>query len=112
MARSIRSIMDVRPEMIAHTLKSGGEHLSGNMRELSWSRRELSVILERVQAHVAPTDVDPGAGLQWLPKIPRSTQKVKRTGPLLERVFTPCEMYFQYTRCKSEATDIKVTYLQ
>lgn len=112
MARSFHSVINVRPEMIAQGLRPGGDHLSGNMPELTWSRRELSVILEQVQAHVAPTDVDPGAGLQWLPKIPRGSQKVKRTGALLERVFMPCAMYFQYTRCKSETADIKVKPLK
>eukprot|EP00250_Pteridium_aquilinum_P012865 c20993_g1_i1 orf=354-8423(+) len=112
MARSFRSIINIRPEMIAQALRSGGDHLSGNIPELTWSRRELSVILEQVQAHVAPTDVDPGAGLQWLPKVPRGSQKVKRTGALLERVFMPCAMYFQYTRCKSETSDIKVKALK
>ncbi|KAI5072700.1 hypothetical protein GOP47_0012806 [Adiantum capillus-veneris] len=112
MARSFRSIINVGPEMIAQALRSGGDHLSGNIPEVTWSRRELSVLLEQVQAHVAPTDVDPGAGLQWLPRIPSGSQKVKRTGALLERVFLPCAMYFQYTRCKSEASDVKVKALK
>ncbi|MCO5594206.1 hypothetical protein L7F22_048231 [Adiantum nelumboides] len=107
MARSFRSIINVGPEMIAQALRSGGDHMPGNIPEVTWSRRELSVLLEQVQAHVAPTDVDPGAGLQWLPRIPSGSQKVKRTGALLERVFLPCAMYFQYTRCKSEASDVK-----
>ncbi|XP_047307389.1 protein SABRE [Impatiens glandulifera] len=75
--------------------------------EMAWNRMEFSVMLEHVQAHVAPTDVDPGAGLQWLPKIRRSSPKVKRTGALLERVFMPCDMYFRYTRHKRGPTDVK-----
>lgn len=88
----------------------GGENVNNpeNQPELTWSRMELSVMLEHVQAHVAPTDVDPGAGVQWLPKIRRSSPKVKRTGALLERVFMPCDMYFQYTRHKGGTADLKV----
>ncbi|KAH7290740.1 hypothetical protein KP509_30G061600 [Ceratopteris richardii] len=112
MARSFRSIINVGPEMISQNLRSGVDHLSGSIPEVAWSRRELSVLLEQVQAHVAPTDVDPGAGLQWLPRVSRNSHKVKRTGALLERVFMPCAMYFQYTRCKSEGSDIKVKALK
>ena len=72
---------------------------------------QLSVMLEHVQAHVAPTDVDPGAGLNWLPKIRRSSPKVKRTEALLERVFMPCDMFFRYTRHKGGTTDLKVPSL-
>lgn len=111
-ARSFHSIVHVMPEIFAQALRPGGDHLSGCMPELTWNRRELSVILEQVQAHVAPTDVDPGAGLQWLPKIRRGEPKVKRTGALLERVFMPCAMYFQYTRCKSETAELKVKPLK
>lgn len=68
--------------------------------EMTWRRAELSVMLEHAQAHVAPTDVDPGAGLQWLPKIKKEMPELKRTGPLLERVFMPCQMYLRYTRHK------------
>ncbi|KAL0392209.1 UNVERIFIED_CONTAM: protein SABRE [Sesamum radiatum] len=80
--------------------------------EMTWNRMEFSVMLEHVQAHVAPTDVDPGAGLQWLPKIRRSSPKVKRTGALLERVFMPCDMYFRYTRHKGGTSDLKVKPLK
>lgn len=79
--------------------------------EMTWSRMEFSVMLEHVQAHVAPTDVDPGAGLQWLPRIRRSSPKVKRTGALLERVFMPCDMYFRYTRHKGGTSDLKACLL-
>jgi hypothetical protein len=63
-----------------------------------------------VQAHVAPTDVDLGAGVQWLPKIIRGSPKVMRTGALLERVFMPCDMYFQLTRHKAGSPEVKVSY--
>ncbi|KAJ0657296.1 hypothetical protein Hdeb2414_s0023g00633551 [Helianthus debilis subsp. tardiflorus] len=46
-------------------------------------RTELSVMLEHVQFHMAPTDVDPGAGLQWL-SIRRNSHKVKHTGAGLQ----------------------------
>ena len=32
-----------------------------------WGRRLVTVALEQVQAHVAPTDIDVNAGVQWLP---------------------------------------------
>lgn len=69
-------------------------------------------MLVQVQAHVAPTDVDLGATLQWLPKIRKSSPKVKRTGALLERVFMPCDMYFQYTKYKGGTPDLKVKPLK
>ncbi|KAL3592221.1 hypothetical protein D5086_010861 [Populus alba] len=72
---------------------------------------EFSVMLEHVQAHVAPTDVDPGAGLQWLLKILRSSPRVKRTGALLERVFMPCDMYSRYTRHKGGQASVRA-YVQ
>ncbi|MED6162262.1 hypothetical protein PIB30_068709 [Stylosanthes scabra] len=80
--------------------------------EIAWKRTEMSVMLEHVQAHVAPTDVDLGAGVQWLPKILRDSPKVMRTGALLERVFMPCDMYFQYTRHKGGTNELKVKPLK
>lgn len=68
-------------------------------------------MLEHVQAHVAPTDIDPGAGIQWLPKILKDSPNVKRTGPLLERVFMPCQMYFQYTQYKGGTPELKVDFI-
>eukprot|EP01018_Ginkgo_biloba_P039836 Gb_21610 [translate_table: standard] len=112
LARSFHSVLHVGFEMIEQALGTGGIHFPGSAPEMTWKRRELSVMLEHVQAHVAPTDVDPGAGLQWLPKIPRSSPKVKRTGALLERVFMPCTMYFQYTRHKGGTADLKVKPLK
>lgn len=94
--------------MIEQALGAGGVHIPESEPEMTWKRVELSAMLEHVQAHVAPTDVDPGAGLQWLTKIPRSSPKVKRTGALLERVFMPCTMYFRYTRHKGGTADLKV----
>jgi hypothetical protein len=67
-------------------------------------------LLKHVQAHIAPTDVDPGAGLQWLPRILAGTAKLKRTGTLLERIFMPCTMYFQYTRHKGGTTNFEVLH--
>nr|GEX79942.1 protein SABRE isoform X3 [Tanacetum cinerariifolium] len=55
-----------------------------NNSKLTWNRTGISVISEHVQDHVAPTDVDPGARLRWLPKIRRSSPKVKRTGLYLK----------------------------
>lgn len=94
--------------MIEQALGTESVHIPEVEPEMTWKRVELSVMLEHVQAHVAPTDVDPGGGLQWLPKILRSSPKVKRTGALLERVFLPCQMYFRYTRHKGGTADLKV----
>ncbi|KAH9297125.1 hypothetical protein KI387_028807, partial [Taxus chinensis] len=91
LARSFHSVLHVGFEMIEQALGAGGVHIPGSAPEMTWKRRELSVMLEHVQAHVAPTDVDPGAGLQWLPKIPRSSPEVKRTGALLERDNRPAQ---------------------
>ncbi|XP_010276667.1 PREDICTED: protein SABRE-like isoform X1 [Nelumbo nucifera] len=112
LARSFHSVVHVGFEMIEKTLVTGSVSAPESQPEMTWNRAELSVILEHVQAHVAPTDVDPGAGIQWLPKILRSSPKVKRTGALLERVFMPCTMYFRYTRHKGGTADLKVKPLK
>ncbi|XP_057973448.1 protein SABRE [Malania oleifera] len=111
LARSFHSVLQVGYEMIEQ-LGNGNMHIPECEPEMTWKRMEFSVMLEHVQAHVAPTDVDPGAGLQWLPKILRSSPKVKRTGALLERVFMPCDMYFRYTRHKGGTADLKVKPLK
>lgn len=108
LARSFHSVLQVGYEMIEQALGSSNVQIPESEPEMTWKRAEFSVMLEHVQAHVAPTDVDPGAGLQWLPKILRSSPKVKRTGALLERVFMPCQMYFRYTRHKSGTAGLKV----
>lgn len=94
--------------MIEQALSDDKIHISGSQREMTWNRMEFTVMLEHVQAHVAPTDVDPGAGIQWLPKIRRSSPRVKRTGALLERVFMPCDMYLRFTRHNGGISDVKV----
>jgi len=108
LARSFHSVLHLGHEIIEQALGSGKINVPESQPEMTWKRMELSVMLEKVQAHVAPTDVDPGAGLQWLPKILKSSAKVKRTGALLERVFMPCDMYFRYTRHKGGTPDLKV----
>ena len=110
LSRSFQSVLHVGYEMIKQALGTSNVKIPESQPEMTWKRAEYSVMLEHVQAHVAPTDVDPGAGLQWLPKILRSSPKVKRTGALLERVFMPCEMYFRYTRHKGGTADLKVRY--
>ncbi|XP_068654022.1 protein SABRE-like isoform X2 [Aristolochia californica] len=112
LARSFHSVLHVGYEMIEQALGTGSIRIPETEPEMTWKRVELSVMLEHVQAHVAPTDVDPGAGLQWLPKILRSSPKVKRTGALLERVFMPCTMYFRYTRHKGGTAELKVKPLK
>nr|XP_017218041.1 PREDICTED: protein SABRE isoform X2 [Daucus carota subsp. sativus] len=112
LARSFHSVLQVGFEMIEQALQSSDVHKFVSQPEMTWNRMEFSVMLEHVQAHVAPTDVDPGAGLQWLPRIRRSSPKVKRTGALLERVFMPCDMYLRYTRHKGGTSDLKVKPLK
>ncbi|XP_027904503.1 protein SABRE isoform X3 [Vigna unguiculata] len=112
LARSFHSVFHVGYEIIEQALVSKDVPINEYQPEMTWKRMEFSVMLEHVQAHVAPTDVDPGAGLQWLPKILRSSPKVMRTGALLERVFMPCSMYFRYTRHKGGTPELKVKPLK
>lgn len=112
LARSFHSVLSIGYEVIKQALGGGNVQIRESQPEMTWNRMEYSVMLEHVQAHVAPTDVDPGAGLQWLPKIRRRSAKVKRTGALLERVFMPCDMYFRYTRHKGGTADLKVKPLK
>jgi hypothetical protein len=108
MARSFHSVVHVGKEMLEQALGTSSLHMPELQPEMTWKKADLSVILKDVQAHVAPTDVDPGAGLQWLPRILGSSEKLKRTGALLERVFMPCQMYFRYTRHEGGTADLKV----
>lgn len=108
LARSFHSVVQVASKMIKQAPGTEKLDIPESQPEMMWKRMELSAMLEHVQAHVAPTDVDPGAGVQWLPKIRKSSPKVKRTGALLERVFMPCDMYFRYTRHKGGTQDLKV----
>ncbi|KAL6893652.1 hypothetical protein ACP4OV_007750 [Aristida adscensionis] len=112
LARSFHSVLHVGKEMLEQALGTSSLHIPEIQPEMTWKKADYSVILEDVQAHVAPTDVDPGAGLQWLPRILGSSEKLKRTGALLERVFMPCQMYFQYTRHKGGTADLKVKPLK
>uniref|UniRef100_A0A0E0D4L1 FMP27/BLTP2/Hobbit GFWDK motif-containing RBG unit domain-containing protein n=1 Tax=Oryza meridionalis TaxID=40149 RepID=A0A0E0D4L1_9ORYZ len=112
LARSFHSVVHVGKEMLEQALGASSVQIPELQPEMTWQRADYSVLLEDVQAHVAPTDVDPGAGLQWLPRILGSSEKLKRTGALLERVFMPCEMYFRYTRHKGGTADLKVKPLK
>ncbi|PPD77229.1 hypothetical protein GOBAR_DD25836 [Gossypium barbadense] len=112
LARSFHSVLRVGSEVIEKALGTGNVRIPEGGHDMTLKRMEFSVMLEHVQAHVAPTDVDLGAGVQWLPKIRRSSPKVKRTGALLERVFTPCDMYFRFTRHKSGTPELKVKPLK
>uniref|UniRef100_A0A0D3DK79 FMP27/BLTP2/Hobbit GFWDK motif-containing RBG unit domain-containing protein n=1 Tax=Brassica oleracea var. oleracea TaxID=109376 RepID=A0A0D3DK79_BRAOL len=94
-ARSFKSIMRVDEEVIVQFLGTKSLQSPKRIPEMTCTRLEFSVMLEHVQAHVALTDVDPGAGVQWLPNIRRNSPKLKRTGALLERVFMPCDMYLR-----------------
>ena len=109
LARSFHSIVHVGKEMLEQALETSSLHILELQPEMTWNKNELSVMLKDVQPHVAPTDVDPGAGLQWLPRILGSSEKLKRTGALLERVFMPCQMYFRYTRHKGGTADLRVS---
>ncbi|KAL2317608.1 hypothetical protein Fmac_031484 [Flemingia macrophylla] len=108
LAQSFHSVLHVGYEFIEHAISTTDVRNSEYQPEIAWKRMELSVMLEHVQAHVAPTDVDLGAGVQWLPKILRGSPKVMRTGALLERVFMPCNMYFQFTRHKGGTPELKM----
>ncbi|CAL9760595.1 unnamed protein product [Musa acuminata subsp. burmannicoides] len=112
LARSFRAVLHVGHDIIEHALSTSNVVIPDNVPEMTWKRMELSMMLENVQAHVAPTDIDPGAGIQWLPKIIKGSPNVKRTGPLLERVFMPCQMYFQYTQYKGGTSELKVKPLK
>ncbi|KFK32806.1 hypothetical protein AALP_AA6G290500 [Arabis alpina] len=113
LARSFHSVVHVGYDMIEKAAQNENDHQTPeDGTDMTWTRMEVSMMLEHVQAHVAPTDVDPGAGVQWLPKIKRNSSKAKRTGALLERVFMPCDMYFQYTRHKGVTPDLKVKPLK
>ncbi|KAE8684567.1 Protein KINKY POLLEN [Hibiscus syriacus] len=108
LAQSFHSVLHVVSELIEQALGTGNVHIPEGGHDMTLKRMEFVMMLEHVQAHVAPTDVDPGAGLQWLPKIRKSSPKLKRTGALLERVFMPCDMYFRYIRHKGGTSDLKV----
>jgi hypothetical protein len=112
LAQSFHSVLHAGHDMIEKVCGTTDEHIGEYQPEIAWKRMEMSVMLEHVQAHVAPTDVDLGAGVQWLPKIIRGSPKVMRTGALLERVFMPCDMYFQLTRHKAGSPEVKVSYFQ
>ncbi|KAF8733896.1 hypothetical protein HU200_014751 [Digitaria exilis] len=112
LARSFHSVVNVGKEMLEQALGTSSIQILELQPEMTWNKLELSVMLKDVQAHVAPTDVDPGAGLQWLPRILGSSEKLKRTGALLERVFMPCQMYFRYTRHKGGTADLRVKPLK
>ncbi|XP_010440972.1 PREDICTED: protein KINKY POLLEN isoform X2 [Camelina sativa] len=113
LARSFHQVVHVAYEMIEKAAQNeNDQNPPENGTDMTWTRMEVSMMLEHVQAHVAPTDVDPGAGVQWLPKIRKRSPKAKRTGALLERVFMPCDMYFQYTRHKGVTPDLKVKPLK
>ncbi|CAN6891714.1 unnamed protein product [Brassica oleracea] len=107
-ARSFKSIMRVDEEVIVQFLGTTSLQSPKRIPEMTCTRLEFSVMLEHVQAHVALTDVDPGAGVQWLPNIRRNSPKLKRTGALLERVFMPCDMYLRYTKHEGLSPDLKI----
>ncbi|RLN43194.1 protein SABRE isoform X1 [Panicum miliaceum] len=112
LARSFHSVVHVGKEMLEQALETSSLHILELQPEMTWNKNEVSVMLKDVQAHVAPTDVDPDAGLQWLPRILGSSEKLKRTSALLERVFMPCQMYFRYTRHKGGTADLRVKPLK
>ena len=76
----------------------------GGEGERSWSRHVLGVRLVQVQAHVAPTDVDVNAGVQWLDErafasVAGSEGSVGADDAsyLLRQVFRPCAMELTFT---------------
>lgn len=58
MVRSFQSVVQVGQEMFEKALGASNVSIGESKPEMTWSRFEVSVMLEHVQAHVAPTDVD------------------------------------------------------
>ncbi|KAG6507817.1 hypothetical protein ZIOFF_033170 [Zingiber officinale] len=66
---SFHSVLHVGYEMINPALGTSNIKIPEFQPEMTWKRAELSMRLDDALVHVAPTDVDLGAGLQWLSKI-------------------------------------------
>eukprot|EP00850_Spirogloea_muscicola_P019602 SM000195S05249 [mRNA] locus=s195:34121:49736:+ [translate_table: standard] len=111
LARSFESLLFVGDDILA--AETPADSTPSDAPIISWTRRELSVLLEHVQAHVAPTDVDPAAGVQWLPRV-RSNGGGSHTlrQALLQQVFQPCTMYLQFNRHKGGMMGGKVMPLK
>jgi hypothetical protein len=69
LARSFHEAVVIGLEALAGATEMRGLPSAGGFPIITWRKRELSILLEHVQAHVAPTDVDLNAGIQWLPKV-------------------------------------------
>jgi len=79
------------------------------VKEGSVPRRLVTVSLQQVQAHVAPTNVDLNAGVQWLKEKKGGSasfmvrddvfnaEERSQSGSLLRRIFTPGAMVFEYS---------------
>ena len=69
-------------------------------------QRLVDVNLHHVAAHVAPTDVDLRAGVQWL-EDRHSDDEVAHLQPkqasLLRQIFAPCEMIFKHSTQTSDS---------
>eukprot|EP00850_Spirogloea_muscicola_P021121 SM000237S08138 [mRNA] locus=s237:43058:57701:- [translate_table: standard] len=111
LARSFESLLYVGDDILA--AETPADSIPSDAPIISWTRRELSVLLEHVQAHVAPTDVDPAAGVQWLPRV-RSNGGGSQTmrQALLQQIFQPCTMYLQFNRHKGGMMGGKVMPLK
>ncbi|MFS7926932.1 hypothetical protein Hanom_Chr04g00302931 [Helianthus anomalus] len=92
LVQSFHAVLKVGIEMIKQALGIGYVNNLESQPELTWNRMELLLMFGHVQAHVAPTDVDPGARLHWLPKIRRNSQKYSALGPFLKEYL--CHVIF------------------
>ncbi|KAM1664866.1 hypothetical protein COP1_044235 [Malus domestica] len=70
LARSFHSVLQVGSEMLKRALGTGNVNIPECEPEMTWKLMEFSVMLEYVQAHVAPTDVDPGC---WIAVASKDT---------------------------------------
>ena len=73
---------------------------SSDSSSATQKQRLVDVNLHHVAAHVAPTDVDLRAGVQWL-EDKGSDEEVTHLQPkkssLLRQIFAPCEMIFKHS---------------
>jgi len=86
-----------------------GRRVNDGQSSTEAPRRLVTVSLQQVQAHVAPTNVDLNAGVQWLKEQKSGSDSFTvrddvfnaedraQSGSLLRRIFTPGAMVFEYS---------------
>lgn len=103
------------PQKPSETLPETPDTTPFSSLKIPWHCKEISAFLQNVEAHVAPTDVDPMAPPQWkkwgkVREFVGKDQNLKggrlgggeerRRRSLLELVFHPSDMYFRYGESK------------